>query len=62
MIMSVKDTLRNIASEKRILAAIRATAREKGKSKLSVREIDQEIRLYRREQQLKRSAPSSTKT
>jgi hypothetical protein len=47
----IKEFLNALAPEKKTLAAIRATARKKGKSKLSVREIDREIRAYRRERQ-----------
>jgi hypothetical protein len=49
VIMGIKDFLRTIGPEKKILAAIRADARKKGKDKLSLREINREIRAYRRE-------------
>jgi prevent-host-death family protein len=49
VIMDIEDFLSTIAPEKKVLAAIRAEAREKGKDKLSLREINQEIRSYRRE-------------
>jgi len=52
VIMGIKDFLRTIAPEKKILAAIRADARKKGKDKLSLREINREIRAYRRERSL----------
>jgi prevent-host-death family protein len=52
VIMGIKDFLNTIAPEKKVLAAIRATARKKGKDKLSAREIDREIRSYRRERSL----------
>jgi hypothetical protein len=52
VIMGIKDFLRTIAPEKKVLAAIRAAARKKGASKLSMRAIDREIRAYRRERQL----------
>jgi prevent-host-death family protein len=52
VIMGIKDFLRTIAPETKVLAAIRATARKKGKNKISGREIDQEIRSYRRERNL----------
>jgi prevent-host-death family protein len=52
VIMGIKDFLNTIAPEKKVLAAIRTTARKKGKDKLSAREIDQEIRAYRRERSL----------
>jgi prevent-host-death family protein len=52
VIMGIKDFLRTIAPEKKVLAAIRATARKKGKHELSAREIDREIHSYRRERSL----------
>jgi prevent-host-death family protein len=52
VIMGIKDFLRTVVPEKKVLAAIRATARTKGKNKLSAREIDREIRSYRRERAL----------
>ena len=52
VIMGIKDFLNTIAAEKKVLAAIRGAARKKGKDKLSAREIDREIRSYRRERSL----------
>jgi prevent-host-death family protein len=52
VIMGIKDFLNTIAPEKKVLAAIRADARKKGKDKISQREIDREIRSYRRERSL----------
>jgi prevent-host-death family protein len=52
VIMSIKDFLTNIAPERKTLAAIRGTARKNGRSKISTREIDKEIRAYRRERSL----------
>ena len=52
VIMGIKDFLANVAPESKTLADIRATARKKGKDKLSMREIDREIRAYRRERSL----------
>ncbi len=52
VIMGIKDFLKNIAPEKKVLAAIRADARKKGKDKMSLREINREIRAYRRERSL----------
>jgi prevent-host-death family protein len=52
VIMGIKDFLDTIAPEKKVLAAIRADARKKGKDKISQREIDREIRSYRRERSL----------
>jgi AcrR family transcriptional regulator len=51
-IMGIKDFLGTIAPEKKVLAAIRAEARKKGKDKLSLRQINREIRSYRRERLL----------
>jgi hypothetical protein len=47
----IKEFLHVLAPEKKTLAAIRATARKNGKSKLSLREINREIRTYRRQRQ-----------
>lgn len=52
VIMGIKDFLKTIAPEKKVLAAIRAAARKKGSSKLSMREINREIRAYRGERSL----------
>jgi prevent-host-death family protein len=52
VIMGIKDFLNTIAPEKKVLAAIRADARKKGKDKISLREINREIRSYRRERSL----------
>lgn len=52
VIMGIKDFLRTIAPEKKVLAVIRLSARKKGKHKLSMRQIDREIRAYRRERSL----------
>jgi hypothetical protein len=52
VIMGVRDFLRTIAPEKKILAAIRGTARKTGKNKLAIRDINREIRAYRRKQSL----------
>jgi hypothetical protein len=45
----IKEFFKALAPEKKALAAIRAAARKNGKSKISQREIDREIRRYRRE-------------
>ena len=50
--MGIRDFLKTIAPEKPVLAAIRAAARKSGKHKLSMRDIDREIRAYRRERSL----------
>jgi len=47
--MSIKDFLETIAPEQKTLTAIRAAARKNSKNKLSMREIDREIRAYRRQ-------------
>jgi prevent-host-death family protein len=52
VIMGIKDFLNTIAPQKKAIAAIRAEARKKGKDKLSAREIEREIRSYRRERSL----------
>jgi prevent-host-death family protein len=52
VIMGIRDFLNTIAPEKKVLAALRADARKKGKDKLSLREINREIRAYRRERSL----------
>ncbi len=52
VIMGIKDFLKTIAPEKKVVAAIRAAARKQGKNKLSMRQIDREIRAYRRERSL----------
>ena len=52
VIMGIKDFLKTIAPEKKVVAAIRASSRKQGKNKLSQREIDREIRAYRRERML----------
>ena len=52
VIMGIKDFLKTIAPEKNVVAAIRAAARKQGKNKLSMREIDREIRAYRRDRSL----------
>jgi prevent-host-death family protein len=52
VIMGIKDFLKTIAPEKKLIAAIRAAARKKGANKLSPSAIDREIRAYRRERTL----------
>jgi prevent-host-death family protein len=52
VIMGIKDFLRTVGPEKKVMAAIRDQARRKGTSKLSVRQIDREIRAYRKEKSL----------
>jgi len=49
VIMDLKDLTRAIAPEKKTLAAIRKSSRKNGINKLSMREINREIRAYRRE-------------
>jgi len=46
---AVRRALSALAQEKPVLAAIRGVARKNGKNKLSMREIDREIRAYRAE-------------
>lgn len=52
VIMGIRDFLKTIAPEKKVLAAIRNASHKNGKSKLSMRQIDREIRAYRRERTL----------
>ena len=52
VIMGVKDFIKTIAPEKKVLAAIRAASRKNGTNRLSLRDINREIRAYRREQSL----------
>jgi prevent-host-death family protein len=52
VIMGVKDFIKSIAPEKKVLAAIRAASRKNGTNKLSLRDINREIRAYRKEQSL----------
>jgi prevent-host-death family protein len=52
VIMGIKDFLKTIAPEKKVIGAIRASSRKKGTNKLSMREINREIRAYRRERSL----------
>jgi hypothetical protein len=52
VIMGIQDFLKTIAPEKKVVAAIRASAAKKGKNKLTTRQIDTEIRAYRGEQRL----------
>jgi prevent-host-death family protein len=52
VIMGVKDFIKTIAPEKKVLAAIRAGSRKNGTSKMTLRDINREIRAYRREQSL----------
>jgi len=49
IIMGIKDFLMNVVSQPELLDTIRAEAKRKGKAKLTMREIDQEIARYRRE-------------
>jgi hypothetical protein len=49
VIMGFKDFLKTVAPEKKVLSAIRAQARKNGTSKLTLREINREIRAYRQE-------------
>lgn len=52
VIMGIKDFLRTIAPEDKTVAAIRRAARNKGASKISLGEINREIRAYRHERTL----------
>ena len=48
VIMGIRDFLQTVAPEKRVIAAIRTQAKRKGKDKLSMRQIEREIRAYRK--------------
>lgn len=52
VIMGIRDFLKTITPEKKTLAAIRSAARKSGNSKVSLREINREVRAYRRERSL----------
>ena len=52
VIMGIEDFLRNIAPEPKVLAAIRAVSPQAGTDKITMREIDEEIKAYRRERRL----------
>ena len=54
VIMGIKDYLRNIAPESRVLAAVRAEGKKKRKNRLSMAEIDREIRAFRKQNTGKR--------
>ena len=53
IIMGMKDFLKAIAPEPDVFQAIRAEAKKNKTSKLTSRQIDQEITAYRRERRLK---------
>jgi prevent-host-death family protein len=52
VIVGVKDSFKTISPEKKMVAAIRAASRKQGTNKLSLREINREIRAYRRERSI----------
>lgn len=52
VIMSIRDFIKTIAPEKKVMAAIRETARKHGTNRLSLREINREIRAFRKERSL----------
>jgi prevent-host-death family protein len=49
VIMGVQDFLRTIAPGPEVVVALRSAAKQARKSSLTMREIDREIRAYRRE-------------
>src|SRR5438128_11756252 len=49
VIMGIDDFIRTIAPEQDVIARIRRDAKRKKKHTMSMREIDREIRAYRRE-------------
>jgi prevent-host-death family protein len=57
VIMGVKDFIDTIAPEPEFLRLIGEEAKRKGKNKLTMRQIDAEIRAARRERRLKYATP-----
>jgi hypothetical protein len=52
VIMGVKDFIKTVAPEKKVLATMRAASRKNDTNKLSLRDINREMSAYRREQSL----------
>src|SRR5271156_2217427 len=52
VIMGVRDFIKTIAPEEKVMAAIRATAREKGTNRLTFRDINRVIRAARKKRSL----------
>jgi prevent-host-death family protein len=52
VIMGIKDFLRTLAPEKKVLAAIHAQARKNRAGKRSPRQIQREIQAYRKERSI----------
>jgi hypothetical protein len=50
--MGVKDFLKAVAPEPSVMSAIRAEAKRKKKSTLTMRQIDREIAAFRQERRL----------
>lgn len=61
VIMGVKDFLATVAPEPEVLRAVRAAARRNKTSRLTSRQIDREISVYRRERKL-RNAPAKRRS
>jgi hypothetical protein len=61
IIMSLQDYIKTIAPPPKWLEQIRADARRKGLNKLTMREIDAEIKAARREQREKLASKNSAK-
>ncbi len=57
VIMGLKDFLRTVARETTVMAAIRARSRRRGTSKLTMREIEREIKAARKELRKSGGAP-----
>lgn len=57
VIMGVADFLRTIAPEPKVLAAIRVDAKKQKSSKLTMRDINREIRAFRRERTIPGAKP-----
>ena len=56
VIMSIDDFIKTIAPEPGVLSTIRAQAKAKGVSKLSMRQINREVATYRKEQRKQKLA------
>jgi len=52
VIMGIKDFLQTVAPEHKVLRAIRRSAAKNGAARLPSRDIEREIRAYRRERTL----------
>src|SRR5579863_7390205 len=55
VIMGIHEYLRTIAPEDPVLAAMRAEAKRNRTNKMSMRDIDREIRAYRKDRKLRKA-------